>query len=125
MTDLVYDETYYFTVFVFHEHYIATHHANATYKFQKSKPIGLKDARPRMINLRAQNGKASFRYKVGGLFTCCGKHVLFICANYYGYVFRWEIRGSWKKMAHPTHYIGTSCHAMEWYSLKSVVEKRY
>ncbi|XP_015379076.1 PREDICTED: uncharacterized protein LOC107173166, partial [Diuraphis noxia] len=65
MTDLIYDETYYFTVFVFHELHIATHHANATYKFQKSKPIGLKDARPRMINLRAQNGKASFRYKVG------------------------------------------------------------
>ncbi|XP_022176309.1 protein NDNF-like [Myzus persicae] len=65
MTDLIYDETYYFTVFVFHDSHIATHHANATYKFQKSKPIGLKDARPRMINLRAQNGKASFRYKVG------------------------------------------------------------
>ncbi|CAI6361714.1 unnamed protein product [Macrosiphum euphorbiae] len=65
MTDLTYDETYYFTVFVFHELHIATHHANATYKFQKSKPIGLKDARPRVINLRAQNGKASFRYKVG------------------------------------------------------------
>ncbi|KAF0767360.1 protein NDNF [Aphis craccivora] len=65
LNDLIYDETYYFTVFVLHGPHIATHHANATYKFQKSKPIGLKDAKPKMINLRAQNGKASFRYKVG------------------------------------------------------------
>lgn len=55
--------------------HMAMQHANATYKYQRPKPIALKDAKPQLINLRAQGGKASFRYKVGGLFICCGTNV--------------------------------------------------
>lgn len=69
LTDLVYDKTYYFTVFALNGSHMATQHANATFKFQRPKPICLKDARSKIVNLRAQNGKASFRYKVGMVFS--------------------------------------------------------
>lgn len=53
---------------------MSVHHVNTTYTFEKLKPMRLRDARPTTINLKAQNGKASFRYKVGGLFTSCGTY---------------------------------------------------
>ncbi|VVC33726.1 Fibronectin type III,Immunoglobulin-like fold,Protein of unknown function DUF2369 [Cinara cedri] len=65
LTDLVYDKTYYFTVFSINGSQVATQYVNTTFKFQRPKPISLKDAKPKTVNLRAQNGKASFRYKIG------------------------------------------------------------
>lgn len=85
LKNLIYNTTYYFTVFSLNgSHNMAIQHANATYKHQRPKPVGLKDAKPKIVNLRAQNGKASFRYKVGGLFTCGKRLLILICANYYG-----------------------------------------
>lgn len=82
LTGLMYGTTYYFTVFAMNGSRMPVQHANATYTFQKPRPVPLKDARPKMINLRARNGKASFRYKVGGPFTVVlpqGKHrVLYV-----------------------------------------------
>lgn len=69
LTDLIYDKTYYFTVFAINGSDMAIQHANATYKFQRPKPISLKDAKPEVVNLRAQSGKVSFRYKVSVIFT--------------------------------------------------------
>lgn len=77
LTDLIYDKTYYFTVFAMNGSDMAIQHANATYKFKRPKPIPLKDAKTEVVNLRAQSGKVSFRYKVGGLITCYGKYVVF------------------------------------------------
>jgi len=64
LTDLIYGKTYYFTVFAINGTRIPTVFANTTYKFERPKPIGLKDAIPAIVNLRAQNGKVSFKYKV-------------------------------------------------------------
>lgn len=73
LKDLVYNKTYYFTVFSLNgSRNMAIQYANATYKYQIPKPIGLKDAKPKIVNLRAQSGKASFRYKVGGLLLIVG-----------------------------------------------------
>jgi hypothetical protein len=69
LTDLIYDRTYYFTVFALNEMRVYTQYASTTFKYQKPKPFALKDAKPRIENLRAHSGKASFRYKVGGLFS--------------------------------------------------------
>lgn len=66
----MYGKTYYFTVFAAKGSRIPIIHANATYTFKKPKPLGLKDAIPAVVNLRAQSGKASFRYKVSGLVRC-------------------------------------------------------
>lgn len=76
LTDLVYGTTYHFTVFSMDESNMAMHHVNTTYTYEKLKPIRLKDAKPTTVNLRAQNGKASFRYKVGGLFSSCGTFLI-------------------------------------------------
>ncbi|XP_025412476.1 protein NDNF-like isoform X2 [Sipha flava] len=65
LTDLIYDRTYYFTVFALNEMRVYTQYASTTFKYQKPKPFALKDAKPRIENLRAHSGKASFRYKVG------------------------------------------------------------
>lgn len=84
--NLIYNTTYYFTVFSLNgSHNMAIQHANATYKHLRPKPIGLKDAKPKIVNLRALNGKASFRYKVGGRFTYCGKLFSILIYEYYYY----------------------------------------
>ncbi|XP_050425040.1 protein NDNF [Adelges cooleyi] len=66
LNNLVNDKTYYFTVFAVNGSRMSpTQHANATYTFQRPRPLGLKDAKPEIVNLRALSGRASFRYKVG------------------------------------------------------------
>ncbi|XP_050548742.1 protein NDNF-like [Daktulosphaira vitifoliae] len=65
LTDLVYNKTYFFTVFAVNGSRItAMQYATAVYTFLKPKPLGLKDAKPKVVNLRALSGKVSFRYKV-------------------------------------------------------------